>query len=102
MADQASDSKGGSGNPGITEEELSVAFEGPAVNASRVFVSLMPSGVRLSFVEQHQSTPLRFRGAFIVPLPVAISLKDVLTNQLADLEVQIKAATEAAEEKTDG
>lgn len=88
----------------LSDEEIDIALEGPAISANRCFISLGSSGVRITFTEQVGDRLPKFRTAVMMPVQDAISLKTVLTRLLgeieADLEKQIAAAKDAA--KQDG
>ena len=88
----------------LTEEELMVAFEGPAVSVNRCLISLGSTGVRMAFVEQGLNMSPKFRAAVVMPLADAISLKKILTTLLADIEKQIEGGivSTAVEIKEDG
>lgn len=84
----------------LSDEEKEIALEGPAIAANRVLISLGTSGVRITFTEQVEDRLPKFRVAVMLPIQDAISLKNVLTRLLGDIEKQIAAAEEAA--KQDG
>ena len=44
-------------------EELELAFSGPAVASNRVFMTLVGSGIRIAFTEQHGDMTPQFRAA---------------------------------------
>ncbi|MCI0564218.1 MAG: hypothetical protein MN733_37560 [Nitrososphaera sp.] len=78
----------------LNEEELKIAFEGPAILANRCLLTLGNDGVRIAFTEQDRDKQLHFRSAVLLSIPQAISLKNTLTNLLREVEEQI-AAVEA-------
>ncbi len=79
-------------NRGLTEEELIVAYGGPALSANRCLLSLGSGGVRIAFAERHGENIENFRTAVTLPIQEAIALKDVLTRMLEDIEKQIGVA----------
>ena len=51
----------------VSEEELQIAFSGPAVAANKVYVTLNPAGVRITFTEQRNPKVVPvFRTAVLV------------------------------------
>ena len=91
MADQSAAS-GGFRQP--SEEELEVAFSGPAILANRFYVTLGPTGARIAFAEQQSSEKdAEFRSAVILPFQDALALSTILATLLGPLsEVIAKQA----------
>lgn len=78
----------------VSDEELRASHSGPALLANRVLITKTASGVRLSFMEmQLGKVPSIYRTAVILAYQDAISLRDLLTEQLKEVEDQLKAAT---------
>ena len=75
----------------ITQTDLEIAMQGPALYANRVIVNLGPV-VRLSFVEQASETSATFRAAVVLPHLTAIELAAILKGMLSEIETQLKAA----------
>ena len=62
-----------------TEEELSVAFDGPALAADRFFATASPSGVRLAFAEDERPDGRsHFRAAVMLSPAAAYALGQML------------------------
>jgi hypothetical protein len=76
----------------VSEEKLNIAFSGPAVAANQVFATIGSGGVRLAFVEQQGASLPIFRNAAMIPISQAISLRDVLSDLLKDVEKQMAGA----------
>ncbi|KAB2875288.1 MAG: hypothetical protein F9K38_14815 [Pseudorhodoplanes sp.] len=71
---------------GVTEEDLAIAFEGPAVYSNRVLVNVGPV-VRLSFVETFGKEKTNvYRAAVALPHETAIQLANILKARLAEIE----------------
>jgi hypothetical protein len=80
-----------------SEDDLQIVFSGPAVAANKIFVTLSSAGIRLTFTEQRNPkvAPV-FRTAALVSIPDAISLRDLLSKVLREIEPQIQDAIAAA------
>jgi len=78
----------------LTEQELSLAYEGPAVSVNRVLITIGVAGVRIAFVEHGKDVPPQFRTAIVMPIQDAISFKNVLAEMLTDIERQIAVREE--------
>ncbi len=89
---------------GLSEQELELAYSGPAMAANRLFVTITPSGVRITFAEQTgPGKPAHFRTAVIMSIQDGIALRDVLSKTLKDAEAAIEKTTAApAAQKSDG
>lgn len=83
-----------------SEEELAVAFGGPALLANKFFISITGSGVRLAFAEQNGNlVPPQFRTAVVLPFEDAYALVDLVSRLLKE-NVQFIPAPEMP--KADG
>ena len=84
----------------ITDEDLVASFSGPAVLSNKIVLTKTPSGVRLAFLEmQVGKMPPSFRAGVILGYENAIALKDLLILHLKEIEVQIKGAVKASQER---
>ncbi len=82
----------------VSEQELEVAFSGPATAANRVYVTIGPLGVRIAFSEQRgPDKTAHFRTAVILSIQDGILLRDVLSKTLKGAEAAIEKATAAPE-----
>lgn len=80
--------------PGISDAELRTAFAGPAVAANRIYITTTSLGLRIAFAEQNgEKVAPAFRTAIVLSFQDAISMKDLLTRLLADVERQIADQT---------
>lgn len=81
----------------ISDEELRVAFAGPAILANRILVTKTSAGLRMAFLEKlPDKVPSAYRTAVVVGYQDAISLKELLIQQLKEIEDQLAATdTEA-------
>lgn len=95
MADKKPEETPGEEGRPLTEEELKIAYDGPAIAANRCFIVLAENGVRITFAEQDRGGIIHFRNAVALSIQQGISLKDTLSRLLGDVEKQI-AAVEAA------
>ena len=75
-----------------SEEELRIAFDGPAIAANRYFINVGPAGVRIAFTEQRPPSPPIFRSAVMLAHQDAVNLKNLLVVLLKDVEEKIAAA----------
>jgi hypothetical protein len=85
----------------ISAAELPVAFSGSAVNSNKFYVTGLSNGMRIAFCEGVPDIPVQFRTAVMLAYPDAISLRDLLTVTLKDIEAHIRAS-EAARQKAAG
>ena len=70
-----------------TDEEMSVAFSGPAPGANRFWVTLGQPGVRIAFTEQVPNTNQQFFRTAVTLHPTdAISLYKTLAHLLQGIE----------------
>ncbi|SDB51993.1 hypothetical protein [Bauldia litoralis] len=72
----------------VTKEEIdAVMVGGPAVYANKALATVTPAGLRVSFVEAYDAdSPAVLRAAVLLPYDVAISVRDLLTRQLKQIE----------------
>lgn len=75
-----------------TEEELAVAFSGPAIAANRMFVTIGSGGARIAFSEQQRANLPVFRSAVMLSVQDAISLKNLLADLLKEIEEKLPEA----------
>jgi len=81
----------------LSEEELEVAWSGPAVHSNRFYVNMGPT-IRLSFCEQAtpNARPL-YRTGVVMSIQDAIALANLLKDMLREVEADIAKAVEEAE-----
>lgn len=73
----------------VSEQEMQIAYSGPALATNKFYVSFTPGGVRIAFTEINPQVPLpSFRTAVMLPLEDAMSLASVL-KQMMDQYVVI-------------
>lgn len=81
------------------EQDLQeIIFSGPAVFANRIFVTLTPFGVRITFVEQQENAQPAFRTATYLNILDAISFRDLLNRQLNALGTALGESVQAEEQ----
>ncbi|HEX9808384.1 MAG TPA: hypothetical protein VGC25_02100 [Alphaproteobacteria bacterium] len=74
----------------VTEDELKAAFGGPAIHSNKVYVSLLPMGARLAFMEQlREKVPPTFRAAVFLNIPDVLALRDLLNRILKNVTLEI-------------
>ena len=74
--------------PTITDVDTAVINSGAAVLANKMYATIMPHGLRLTFAETNPSSPSpAFRAAVFVSFQVAAALFDLLHRQLSNIEV---------------
>ena len=67
----------------LGENELEVAFSGPALATNQFFVSIGVDAMRLAFAERHgPDMKPKFRTAVIMSIPAAMKLCDLLNRKL--------------------
>lgn len=83
-----------------TDEELEVAWNGPALNSNRFYVNI-GANVRIAFCEQMNADKApQFRTAVVLSHQDAIALSDLLKTMLAEIRETIdKAILEAKEQE---
>lgn len=68
----------------LPQEELDVAYAGPAILANKFYVSITAGGARIAFCElQKAGTMPIFRSAIVVPFPDAIALADLIKDLIS-------------------
>jgi len=87
MADDADDEKI---RRDVSDEELDIAYSGPAPGANRFFVTMGSTGVRLAFAEESSRGKVYFRNAVTLHPEDAIRLYRLIQDLLKDVEVQLK------------
>ena len=88
----------------VSEQELEIAFLGPAMAANQFYVTVSASAVRIAFAEQSgpDKAP-HFRTAAILSIRDGIGLRDLLSEMLKDAEAAVEKAKSAQEaQKPDG
>lgn len=74
---------------GVSDEEMAVAYSGPALATNKFYVSITSGGVRIAFAEVNPQVRLpAFRTAVMLPFPDALTLAE-LVNRLVHENVQI-------------
>lgn len=77
----------------VSEEEMRTIFSGPALAANKIYVTVSPAGVRLTFCEQWgKVVPATFRTAVLMSFPDAIALSDLLARQLENVTIEVVKA----------
>jgi len=82
----------------ISPEELTAAFQGPALLTNKFYVTIGPHGVRIAFTEQQSppTAPPAFRTAVVMSIQDGIQLRNVLIGLLSPIEAEIAKADRAA------
>ena len=81
----------------LPDAEMDVIFSCAAFHVNKSYVTVSPTGVRLTFVEAKPNGGASFaRTAVHMHFQDAIALRDVLFRVLQDIEGQIAAAIEGA------
>ena len=83
----------------VSDADLRISFDGPAILANRFFVTLGPSGVRIAFAEQTTNGETFFRSATILSVQDAIGLHRLLREMLQEIERQFDEAQGARSSK---
>jgi len=84
----------------VPEEELRMSFSGPAVHANKMYVTVMESGVRLTFAETRGlEVPPVFRSAVFLSFSEALSLRDLLSRQLSGFEMAMEEIQKSEQKK---
>jgi len=84
----------------VTDDELRESYSGPASLSNRMLITKTPAGVRLTFMEiQAGKVPSVFRTAVLLSYQDAIALRDLITDQLKEIEAQLKDVVPEAEKK---
>ena len=69
----------------VSEQELEVAYAGPALAANRFYVTVGPSWVRIAFAEQCGSDKAsHFRTAVILSVQDGVALRDLISKLVKD------------------
>jgi hypothetical protein len=81
----------------VSEDELQIAFSGPAIASNKVYVTLSPGGIRIAFTEQRTSAAQpSFRSAVMMNFQDAIALRNLLSQILANVEPELEKAIAAS------
>lgn len=84
----------------VSDADMLVTLSGPAVLANKIYATTTEAGLRLAFTEQWDpKRPSLFRVAVVLPWTSALSLRDLLSRQLADIEAVIRAEMDAAKKE---
>lgn len=76
-----------SGKVDVTQEEMEIAFSGPALYCNKFYVTMSPVNMRLTFAENNPRIKLpQFRGAVSMSIGDAMELKALLERVLEDVE----------------
>lgn len=68
----------------VSDDELAIAYSGPAVLANKFYVTLTPAGPRIAFTEVHGDQKPQFRTAVVLPHPDAVALYELLGRMLKE------------------
>ncbi|MBW3098075.1 hypothetical protein [Pseudohoeflea coraliihabitans] len=69
----------------VSQEELEIAYQGPAVFSNKFFLSITHSGLRVAFAEQNgEALPAQFRTAVVLPYQDALQLSKLLQKAIDD------------------
>jgi hypothetical protein len=83
----------------VKNEEMLMAFSGPALAVNRFIITIGIHGVRIAFAEQSpDGPPAQFRTAVMLPFPDAINFYKLLQDLLKEPEAafeKFKAETQA-------
>ena len=82
-------------NQETNEEEVAIAFSGPALLANRFYVTLTQGGLRIAFAERSATGAPVFRTAVGLAFPDAVALYKVLGEGLKQREAALKAVASA-------
>lgn len=75
-------------------ENLERAFAGPAVFSNRIYATLSPLGIRLTFMESSPNGEEQYRTAAYLSILDGIALKDLLERQLGNVQVAVEPKQE--------
>lgn len=75
----------------VGDDEMRIAFAGPAVFSNRFFITLTQSGVRVAFAEQQGGDLPVFRTGVILGFSDALALSGLI-KELMDRHVRIESA----------
>lgn len=74
--------------PTITDVDTATINSGPAIFANKMYATISPQGLRLTFAEANPALPApAFRAAVFLSFPDAAALMDLLQRQLSLIEV---------------
>ena len=75
-------------SPLITDVDTTVINNGPAFFSNKMYATMLPQGMRLTFAEVNPASPTpAFRTAVFLNFQDAAALADLLQRQLAQLEI---------------
>jgi hypothetical protein len=78
--------------PGMSSEEMSASFAGPAYLVNKIYLTRTPAGVRLAFMEQAADQLPSFRTAVLLSYQDALALRNLISRQLKEIEDVLKSA----------
>jgi hypothetical protein len=82
----------------VTDQELIIAFGGPAFHTNKIYASLLPMGVRVAFMEQlGDKVPATFRTAVFLNLQDAFALRDLLSKVLENVKLETGVVPKAGD-----
>ena len=74
----------------VSQDELKLAFAAPAVFSNKIYVTVNPLGVRLTFCELREDVDfLAPRAGVYLPLSDAMALRDLLNAQLENIKLEM-------------
>ena len=77
-------------NP-VSDEELRIAFSGPALFSNKFWSTVGPYGIRLAFAEgSGPKVPPQFRAAVVLSFLDALELRDLLVRQLEKVRIELE------------
>lgn len=74
--------------PPVTDTDTAIINSGPALFANKMYATMMPQGMRLTFAEMNPAAEVpAFRAAIFMGYTDMAALADLLQRQLAQLEI---------------
>ena len=74
-------------SPPITDMDTAIINSGPAFFSNKMYATMTPQGMRLTFAELNLASPTpAFRAAVFLSFPDAAALADLLQRQLSQIE----------------
>lgn len=74
-------------SPDVSDVDTSAINSGPAIFANKIYATVMPQGLRLTFAEMNPAQALpAYRTAVLLSYPDAAALMDLLQKQLTLVE----------------
>lgn len=73
--------------PAVTDAETGIINGGPAYFSNKIYATMMPQGMRVTFAELNPASPIpAFRSAVFLSFQDAVALADLLQRQIAQIE----------------